>query len=99
MYINMNSEDIIQPGCWELWKLDNDCIVLINMLKHDDFANKQPNVFNGHKIKQKLGFATNTYSAYALYNQYISGSVPVYIKNKGEIDEKSICSFVKAIEQ
>lgn len=84
-----------QPGTCVCCRLDSGSVALIDILKHNKYLHKKVNTYKGQKVTEKLGFATNVWDAYCMYNQFSLGYVPILKTEEGNINERLICRIVE----
>lgn len=87
--------ELDKQGMWECWRLDSGSIALIDMLKHSEYLHKNVKIYKGQKVIKKLGFATNVWDAYCMYNQFSLGYVPLLKTEDGKINERLTCRVVE----
>ena len=87
--------NLSKPGIWLCWRLESGSVALIDGLEHNDYLHKNPNTYKGQKVTEKLGFATNVWDAFCMYNQFSLGYVPVLKTEDGYINERLICRIVE----
>lgn len=75
---------IHQQGLWECWELEDGKIVLVDLMQEP-----QPDIDHYYKkrIKKRLGFATDRWSANNMYQQFKNGFVDVEGDLEKHIDD------------
>ena len=75
---------LYQQGLWECWQLEDDSIVLVDLIQEP-----QPDVthYYDKRIKKRLGFATDRFSADNMYQQFTKGFVDCETELEQHIDD------------